>query len=554
MKFLLPALLFFNIILHAQNTVGVTYYDSTTTDGYVLIAPMLSNNTYLIDKCGKQVHLWESQYHPAFSAYFLENGILLRTGDYNNPVFHTGGGIIEKIDWQNNVVWNYVISDSINCQHHDIRMLPNGNILAIVSDLKLPSEAIAAGRDTNKIGTSLWSEKIVEIQPVGTDSGIIVWEWSTWDHLIQEFDNTKPNYGVVADHSELVNLNYTNSNPKQIDWLHFNAVDYNPDLDQIMISVHNFSEIWVIDHSTTTAQAASHTGGNKGKGGDLLFRWGNPRVYQHGSTLQQVFYGQHNAHWVVDGTPNAGKILVYNNGLNRPAGAYSTLEMIDVDPSYPVNGAGKFLPDTVFWRYTAPNPTDFFSQNISGVQELANGGYMVCQGASGKFFELSPNDSINWRYTNPVTNVGPVNQGENPVGNAVFRSPFYPPNYAGFAGITLTPTVEIEGNPIDTPLCTSVILPHDTTDTTGTGFYNTTADITAKLFPNPAGDKVTLQLSGQADKVNSYTLINILGQAILQKRITYTQSVIDLDGLPAGMYFIKLQGNTFQKTLRLVKQ
>ena len=52
-----------------------------------------------------------------------------------------------------------------------------------------------------------------------------------------------------------------------------NAVDYNAEFDQLMISVHNLSEVWIIDHSTTTAEAAGHTGGRSGKGGDILYRW-----------------------------------------------------------------------------------------------------------------------------------------------------------------------------------------------------------------------------------------------------------------------------------------
>ena len=66
-----------------------------------------------------------------------------------------------------------------------------------------------------------------------------------------------------------------------------NSVAYHPELDQIVLSVLGFSEIWIIDHGTTTAEAAGHTGGRSGKGGDLLYRWGNPRAYRAGSAVDQ---------------------------------------------------------------------------------------------------------------------------------------------------------------------------------------------------------------------------------------------------------------------------
>lgn len=43
----------------------------------------------------------------------------------------------------------------------------------------------------------------------------------------------------------------------------------------------------MIDHSTTTTEAASHQGGRSDRGGDLLFRWENPRVYRSGTNVDQ---------------------------------------------------------------------------------------------------------------------------------------------------------------------------------------------------------------------------------------------------------------------------
>jgi hypothetical protein len=98
-----------------------------------------------------------------------------------------------------------------------------------------------------------------------------------------------PGYGVVTDHPELVDINFGDT---KTDWMHTNSIDYNEKFDQILISVHNFNEIWVIDHSTTTEEAAGHTGGNSGKGGDLLYRWGNPQAYERGTASDQQLFLQ----------------------------------------------------------------------------------------------------------------------------------------------------------------------------------------------------------------------------------------------------------------------
>ena len=187
-------------------------------------------------------------------------------------------------------------------------------------------------------------DSLVEIKPTGKTTGEVVWEWHLWDHLVQDFDKSKANFGNVAEHPELVNINYgedelpsviaatarRKTSPRRMatpaanrppridpDFTHFNGVAYNPDLDQIAVSVWAFSEFWIIDHGTTTAQAAGHTGGRRGRGGDLLYRWGNPRAYRAGTKADRKLFRQHNAHWIPRGLPGAGHLLLFNNGGER---------------------------------------------------------------------------------------------------------------------------------------------------------------------------------------------------------------------------------------------
>ena len=231
MKYIFILILFSALSGASQEpTIGLIKHDSNATKGYILFTPNGYTSTYLIDKCGYLVKEWTDNYNPANSVYIDNNGNLIRPGNLNNTAFAAGGGaggIIEKKSWENQLLWSYTISTNLRCQHHDIYPMPNGNILAIVWQKRNKAAAISAGRDTTKIGLFLWDEQIVEINPIGTDSAEIVWQWHLWDHLIQDFDPAKNNYGVVADHPEKVNINYFSKTPLIGDWVHLNSVAYN---------------------------------------------------------------------------------------------------------------------------------------------------------------------------------------------------------------------------------------------------------------------------------------------------------------------------------------
>jgi len=293
----------------------------------------------------------------------------------------------------------------------------------IAWELKTGAEAIAAGRNPSRLSDGeLWADHVIEVAPTGTYGGTIVWEWHSWDHLVQDYDAAKANYGVVADHPELIDINYFQT--PGADWHHINAIDYNADLDQIVLSVRNFSEIWIIDHSTTTSEAAGHTGGNSGMGGDLLYRWGNPQTYDAGSAGDQQLFGQHDAEWIADGLPGAGNILIFNNGQGRPGGDASSVDEI-VPPLLPngtYSNSSAYGPPAPAWSYAASPPTNFYAMRISGSERLPNGHTLVCDGPAGRFFEVTTSGQTVWEYD---------------YAGEVFRVERYGADYSGFDGTDL---------------------------------------------------------------------------------------------------------------------
>jgi len=378
---------------------------ATTISGHILFAPLWSTTTYLIDNNGTENHTWPSSFLPGVAVWWLGNGTILRTIRVGvGPGSGGAGGGVQKIEWDGTVAWDFRYNTDGHLSHHDVKSLPNNNVLLIAWETKTRDEAIAAGRNPDFVPTSyFYPDHIIEVQPTGPTSGEIVWEWHAWDHLIQDYDSTKQNYGVVADHPELIDINFGESGFwVQPDWLHTNSIDYNEELDQIMISVFSFNEIWVIDHSTTTEDAAGHTGGNSGKGGDLLYRWGNPRAYDAGTSSDQKLFGQHDATWIKSGYPGEGDILIFNNGITRPGTHYSTVD--EIVP--PVNDNGEYYlepgsaygPEAQTWIYTASPPVSFNVYHLSGAQRLADGNTLICNGETGEIFEVTPEGTTVWQY------------------------------------------------------------------------------------------------------------------------------------------------------------
>ena len=430
-----------------QQTVGLFSNQSSSYNGYTLFNSMGSTTTYLIDNCGTKVYEWNSNYRPGASVYLLENGNLLRTNRLDSTAFTFGGaaGGIEILDPSSNVIWQYEVNTDSTLSHHDVEVLPNGNILILAIESISPQESNDNG---SLVTAERWSEMILEINPT-TDQ--IVWEWHAWDHLIQSSDSSLANYGIISDNPGKININYAfRKDGTDPDWMHANSLDYNSDLDQIIINSPHFKEFWILDHSTTTSEASNSLGGNSGKGGDILYRWGNPEAYNRGDSTDQVLEFQHDAHWIPAGFPDEGKIMIFNNGRRRK---YSSIDIIEppLDTSnfnnyFLTNNSDPYGPLNLYWSYS--DSINFYSPIVSGSQQLQNGNILICSGSQARLFEIEQQtDSVVWEYIVPVNN-NPIIQGTNSIGNLTFRTDRFSSSYSGFDNLTLTPTTVIELNPL----------------------------------------------------------------------------------------------------------
>lgn len=334
-KFTLISVFFLLIFDINSQTIGNTIYKLGNQDGYILFSPLNSKSTFLIDKCGRTIQQWSSDFLPGVSCKLGNNGKLYRTGNISNEAFLNGGGnggLLEIFSFNGKKEATYYFSDTKQVQHHDIYVMNNGNILLILWQIKSKDECLAKGKDTAQMAqissNLMWFEKVIEIRPKDSTNYDIVWEWEAFDHIVQDKYLGINTYNSVHLSSERIDINYNPNNNPQNNFIHINSIDYNEDLDQIVLSARLFDEIWVIDHSTTTAEAKTNNGGKSGKGGGIIYRWGNAFAYKSANLIDRKLFKQHHAHWIKNNTIHKGNIIIFNNGIGRNPVNFSSVDII----------------------------------------------------------------------------------------------------------------------------------------------------------------------------------------------------------------------------------
>ncbi len=483
-------LILYPLVISAQDTVkkernelglyvprGLKKVSDGLEPGYIMFCPPNSASVYLINRKGEVVHEWKGNYE-TLSAYLNDDGsVMLMAADPDFPVFSAGGeaGRLQKISWDSKMLWDYEYANEAHHTHHDLAVMPNGNVLAIAWEARSAEEVLEAGRKPELIPKAgLWTSTIVEIQPLDKFHGKVIWKWRIWDHLIQDFDPQKKNYGDVALHPELLDFNVGKKLPDPIsqdsldvlhamkrtrrnrtidnggsDVYHLNAINYNEDLDQIAFSSPFLNEVFIVDHSTSTEEAAGHSGGRWGKGGDFLYRWGNPQNYRQGDSLDQQSYFQHDIRWIRKGHQGEGSLTFFNNNISGRKDSLNYSAVFQIRP--PTDDKGNYLimdnmrfgPREPDWKYMAKDTLSFYGSFVSGAQRMQNGNTFINEGPRGRFFEVTSDGEIVWEYLNPYRgNIHHTDgQPRSSKGPAYmnFRSNFIPADHPAFKGKKLTP-------------------------------------------------------------------------------------------------------------------
>jgi hypothetical protein len=564
------------------------YWDAANAyNGYTLFGTR--GTSYLIDMEGHVVHTWNIGTNPRFT----EAGTLLDAVGGNPSNQNTW----RELDWNGNIVWQYSETRSNYHGHHDFAKIYNTKLgdstfIYIANKDLTSAQCFAAGCDASQTYTNPQMDAIVEVNRQGT----VIWEWCFFDHVVQDMYPSLPTYGVIANTPGRIDLNIQGNTVKS-DWNHCNSLDYNQDLDLIVInSVHG--EFYVIDHGNTfipndpdssIALAASIFG-------DFKYRFGDPAKYDQGdppsvndnwekaTAGHKQLGGSHDIQWIKSGLQGAGNFMVFNNAQNLFE-LSSQSYIIEINPFLNSSGTntGNFVnPPTagynivnspnsnlmkekknvskqIVWRFSSKNNTSFFSTIGSSAQRLPNGNTMICSMNDGHFFEVKPSDtSIVWEYINPMTRDGikKIKVDNYPTYNGVFRAYRYTSSHPALIGQDLTPGTTMTG---DTP---DYYTPTDLTSVQPNIDYIQPKDILNQNYPNPFSDITTITFELSDPKHIDLIIYDFYGNQIktlVNRNYSKGNFTVDWNGTneigtkqPSGTYFYILKANNVQLCKKMI--
>jgi len=456
---LLPVSSVFAVEMLIGPTGVIQYDEAKSLNGYVLFSAAGNKKSYLIDMEGYVLHEWVTDSGPGLHDRLLPNGNLLRgftpTVDYDGNAIPANYGVsiggkaggVQEFTWDGQLIWEYVNKTTTSVQHHTFFRDPVSNHTFVLLWEKWEcADAYAAGRADGTCTESdgLWPDYIEEVDhTLLPGRPAVVWEWHVKDHLVQNLDSNKPNYGDPSVNLNKLDVNFWYPVPWGYkDWNHGNTVEYNPDRDELIFNSRNWGEFYVIDHAT----------------GDIVYRWGNPCATGNGecpsfnNNGDEILFGAHCARFIDD----SDNIIIFDNGWVRPEGNYSRSVEVARDTSIDLtaNPAQDYPDDPIAWEYKSSDPNGFYTTFQGGTERLPNGNTFVTSTDGGHLFEIArewvinPNtgsgswsNTVVWEFIVPARDNdtdAAICLNNDRVGATVHRAHMFPKDYSAFAGKDLS--------------------------------------------------------------------------------------------------------------------
>ena len=351
---------------------GLIHYEPREAcRGYTLITNVSGHDARLIDMEGRVCHAWRSDEGIGY-AYLMPNGnLLLRTGPAAEEVSFLSRPERNLLPIGGRTVAGAILEldwDSNVVWEYRYPLLHHDferlpNGNTLVLTWEMMPEDLTRQVQGGHESGHGGAGMLGDTVREITPSGEVVYEWNSWEHLDVEQDRICFLEG-------------------RAEWTHQNTLNVTPEGD-LVVSFRQTDTVGIVDRAS----------------GEFRWKWGPGDIsHQHNPTM----------------LPN-GRVLIFDNGPHKSGFTHS--RVIEVDPA----------TNEIAWEYRGDPPISFYSYHISGSERQPNGNTLICEGAPGRIFEVTPGKQIVWEYVNPFMarsgyGVGGSISG---LGNSVFRAHRY---------------------------------------------------------------------------------------------------------------------------------
>jgi hypothetical protein len=371
----------------AFRQTGLTFHNpNQSVKGYTLFVPTRAEDVYLIDMAGQIVKTWRFDDVEPGLPKLLSNGHLLLS--CTDKATAARARQLEKDDYSDLELLALRLGGGYNTlREYDFE----GNLLWSYStatmhhdfhlcpngDILAPHWEVMPDEAAKKVRGGV--KKRGKQSPMFGDNiirvnraGEEVERWRLW----QMFDPRKDPINPMVS---------------RLEWMHVNSVDLSEE-GQLLVSCRHNSRVALID-------MAAH---------EITWKYAEPEISL-----------QHHATFVP-----GGNIQVFDNSLHKALGS-ATSQILEIDPK----------SNDIVWRYQPAVPEQFFSGHLGGAQRLPLGNVLVCEGTSGRLFEVTRKGEIVWEWINPFVFGTPDGRQFT----WIYRAYRYPMDYPGLQGKELNP-------------------------------------------------------------------------------------------------------------------